>query len=163
MKIIESKVSAGNCELFDLNEFLSRPLYAHLAYNSEQGPRESPVWFHWDGQAIWIIGGESFPRNLKRETRCAIGIVDFDLATGRSQHVGMRGIAEVLPYDVAMARTIFRRYFGPNQEDWDHRFDDVFSEESSLEMVRFVPETVVVRDQSYQPTPWARQQRNKGT
>ena len=75
----------------------------------------------------------------------------------------MRGIAEVLPYDVAMARTIFRRYFGPREEDWDHRFDDVFSGDAGLEMLRFVPETVVVRDQSYRPTPWARQQRNKGT
>ena len=163
MKIIESKVSAGDREIFELNEFLTRPLYAHLAHSSEQGPRESPVWFHWDGQAIWIIGGESFPKNLKRDPRCALGIVDFDLATGRSHHVGMRGVAEVLPYDVAMARTIFRRYFGLQEEDWDPRFDDVFSRESGLEMVRFVPETVVVRDQSYRPTPWARQQRNKGT
>ena len=32
-----------------------------------------------------------------------------------------------------------------------------FVGELSLEMVRITPETVVVRDQSYQPTPWARQ------
>jgi hypothetical protein len=50
MKIVEKKVSAGDHEIFDLDEFLSRPLYAHLAHNSAQGPRESPVWFHWDGQ-----------------------------------------------------------------------------------------------------------------
>ena len=57
MKIVEQSVSAGDRPLFELEEFLARPLYAHLAHNSEQGPRESPVWFHWDGQAIWIIGG----------------------------------------------------------------------------------------------------------
>jgi len=157
MKIIEQKVSAGDRGIFDLEEFLSRPLYAHLAHNSELGPRESPVWFHWDGQAIWIIGGTTFPANLKRDQRCALGIVDWELTTGLSQHVGFRGRAEVLPFDCAMARTIFRRYFGPDERDWDSRFDDVFSGEAGLEMVRIIPETVVVRDQSYKPTRWARE------
>ena len=158
MRIVERKVSAGDRELFELDEFLSRPLYAHLAHASEEGPRESPVWFHWDGAALWIIGGTSFPANLKRDPRCALGIVDWDLRTGKSQHVGMRGTAEVLPFDAAMARTIFRRYFGPDERDWDPRFDDVFAGELELEMVRLTPQTVVIRDQSYTPTAWARRQ-----
>ena len=159
MKIVERSVSAGGGRVFDLDEFLSRPLYAHLAHSSEHGPRESPVWFHWDGQAIWIIGGASFPANLKRDPRCALGIVDWEPATGRSHHVGMRGIAEVLPFDRAMAKTIFRKYFGPDQGDWDPRFDyEATGEEAGLTMVRFTPETVVVRDQSYKPTRWARQE-----
>jgi hypothetical protein len=135
--------------VFDLFEFLSRPLYAHLATSSEHGPRESPVWFHWDGSYLWIIGGTSFPEYLKRDPRCALGIVDWDPATGRSHHVGVRGRADVLPFDPAMARTIFRRYFGPDEADWDRRFDDVLSGASGVEMVRITPETVVVRDQSY--------------
>jgi hypothetical protein len=155
MKIIEQSVSAGDRAIFELDEFLSRPLYAHLAHNSEHGPRESPVWFHWDGQALWIIGGTTFPANLKRDPRCALGIVDWSPATGLSQHVGFRGRAEVLPLDPAMARTIFRRYFGPDESAWDRRFDDVFTGEQGLEMVRIIPETVVVRDQSYRPTPFA--------
>jgi hypothetical protein len=157
MKIVEQKVSAGDREIFDLGEFLSRPLYAHLAHASDDGPRESPVWFQWDGRAFWIIGGSTFPANLKRDARCALGIVDWDGPSGRSHHVGIRGRAEVLPFDPAMARTIFRRYFGPDEQDWDHRFDDVFTGELGLEMVRLIPETVVMRDQSYQPTRWARQ------
>jgi Pyridoxamine 5'-phosphate oxidase len=158
MKIVEKNVSAGDRDLFDLEEFLSRPLYAHLAHNSDDGPRESPVWFHWDGTAIWIIGGTSFPANLKRDPRCALGIVDWDPATGRSHHVGVRGTAEVLPFDGSMARMIFRRYFGVDEGDWDRRFDDVFTGEHGLEMVRITPETVVMRDQSYQPSRWAREQ-----
>ncbi len=59
--VVEKTVSAGDRAIFDMDEFLARPLYAHLAHNGEQGPRESPVWFHWDGQAIWIIGGTPFP------------------------------------------------------------------------------------------------------
>jgi hypothetical protein len=158
MKIVERNVSAGDREIFDLEEFLSRPLYAHLAHSSDEGPRESPVWFHWDGHAVWIIGGTSFPANLKRNPQCALGIVDWDPATGRSHHVGFRGRAEVLPFDAAMAGTIFRRYFGPDEADWDRRFDDVFSGEPGLEMVRITPETVVIRDQSYKPTQWAQRQ-----
>jgi hypothetical protein len=158
MNIVEKNVSAGDRATFDLDEFLSRPLYAHLAHSSEQGPRESPVWFHWDGRTVWIIGGTTFPANLKRDPRCALGIVDWDPATGRSQHVGLRGTAEVLAFDAAMARTIFRRYFGPDEADWDRRFDDVFSGELGLEMVRITPETVVMRDQSYHATRWAQQQ-----
>jgi hypothetical protein len=159
MKIIEKTVSVGDRDIFDLEEFLSRPLYAHLAHNSEHGPRESPVWFHWDGRSIWIIGGTSFPANLKCDPRCSLGIVDWDLATGLSHHVGLRGTAEVLPFDRAMAKTIFRRYFGPDESDWDRRFDyGSTGEESDLTLVRITPETVVVRDQSYQPTRWARQQ-----
>src|SRR5262245_18513072 len=117
MRIVEATVSAGTQPIFDLDEFLSRPLYAHLAHLSEGGPRESPVWFHWDGSAVWIIGGCSFPSTLTPEPRCAIGIVDWDPGTGRSHHVGLRGKAEVLPFDPAMARTIFRRYFGPDEAD----------------------------------------------
>jgi hypothetical protein len=157
MKIVEQKVSAGDRDIFELDEFLSRPLYAHLAHSSEDGPRESPVWFHWDGQAIWIIGGSSFPTNLKRDPRCALGIVDWDPTTGLSHHVGFRGRAEVLPFDCTMAKTIFRRYFGPDESDWDRRFDDVFTGEPGLEMVRIIPETVVIRDQSYKPTRFTRE------
>jgi hypothetical protein len=64
---------------------------------------------------------------------------------------------EVLPFDCVLAKTIFRKYFGPEEADWDRRFADVFTGELGLEMVRLVPETVVMRDQSYQTTPFARQ------
>src|SRR5262249_53764948 len=84
MRIVEQKASAGDRPIFELAESLSRPLYAHLAHSAGGEPRESPVWFHWDGQAVWIIGGTSFPTNLKREPRCALGIVDWDPATGKS-------------------------------------------------------------------------------
>ena len=157
MQIVEKKVSAGNCDIFDLNEFLGRPLFAHLAHNAEQGPCESPVWFHWGGEAVWIIGGTSFPQNVKREPICAVGIVDWDLATGRLHHVGFRGKAEVVAFDPQTAKTIFRKYFGPEEQEWDQRFADVFTGEVGLELVRFVPATVIMRDQSYTPTPWAQQ------
>jgi hypothetical protein len=151
MKIVEQRVSAGSHEIFELDEFMSRPLFAHLAHSGLDGPRESPVWFHWDGEAIWIIGGSSFPDNLSRDPRCALGIVDWNPKTGLLQHVGLRGCAQVLPFDASMARVILRRYFGPNEYQWDRRFDDVLDGAAVAHMVRFLPETAVVRDQSYRP------------
>jgi hypothetical protein len=153
MRVLERKVSAGDREIFDLDDFLSRPLFAHLAHGAADGPRESPVWFHWDGESLWVIGGTTFPANLKRDPRCAVGIVDWDVATGLCQHVGLRGTAAVLPFDVEMAKTIFRRYFGPDEAGWDPRFADVLSGEAGLELVRITPETAVVRDQSYRVAP----------
>jgi hypothetical protein len=151
VKIVESKVSAGDREIFDLDEFLSRPLYAHLAHDSGDGPRHSPVWFHWDGRALWIIGGTTFPENLRREPRCAIGIVDWDPASGLSQHVGLRGRAEILEFDPAVARTVFNKYLGSDERGWDPRFREDIEGETGVPLVRFTPETVVVRDQSYKP------------
>jgi hypothetical protein len=43
MRIVDATVSGGGRPLFDLGEFLSRPLFAHLAHASDNGPRESPV------------------------------------------------------------------------------------------------------------------------
>ena len=37
-----------------LDQILSRPLFAHLATDSDQGPRESPVWFLWEAQAVGL-------------------------------------------------------------------------------------------------------------
>ena len=140
----------GSRGTFDLEEFLSRPLFAHLATASEHGPRESPVWFSWEGGAIWIIGdsGDTFPMRVQRDPRCAIGIVDFDPATGLVHHAGFRGRAKVRPFDRNRARRLFSRYLGEGETGWD----DVFLEaldDPDLVFVRFEPETVVVRDQSY--------------
>jgi hypothetical protein len=161
MNVVEQSVSAGDRPIFDLDEFLSRPLYAHLAHLGEGGVRESPVWFHWDGEALWIIGGSSFSENLRRHPQCAIGIVDWQLAAGLSHHVGFRGTAEVLPFDPDMARTIFRRYFGPDEADWDPRFREDYAA-AAIPMIRFTPETAVIRDQSFRPSSWARAQARGG-
>jgi hypothetical protein len=39
MKIIKGSRS------FDLDEFLKEPLFAHLSTMSDEGPRDSPVWY----------------------------------------------------------------------------------------------------------------------
>lgn len=164
MQIVEQRVTDPHFSLFDLEEFLTRPLFAHLATASEHGPRESPVWFLWDGEAVWIIGGESFPDTLRREPRCALGIVEFDRFTGRVQHVGFRGRAEVLPFRAEIGRAIMRKYLGPAEAEWDRRFEKIWTGETELPLVRIVPDTAVVREQSYHvgPAPAALAQESGG-
>jgi pyridoxamine 5'-phosphate oxidase-like protein len=133
-----------------MNDVLSRPLFAHLATASEHGPRESPVWFLWEGGAIWIIGNhetDSFPSRISAEPRCALGIVDFDISKGIVQHVGFRGRASLEPHDRDRMEKIFTRYMGESKQ-WDSRFVKILDDMAYI-FIRLEPDTVVVRDQSY--------------
>ncbi len=146
MRVIRDRMRS-----MDLEEFLARPLFAHLATASPAGPRESPVWFLWEGGALWIIGSrrdDTFPARLEREPACAVGIVDFDPARGLVQHVGVRGRAAIVPFDRARARRLLRRYLGAEEGGWDPRFRATLDDVANV-LVRIEPETVVVRDVSY--------------
>lgn len=135
---------------FDVDRFLARPLMAHLATGSPDGARESPVWFLWEEGAVWLIGNsrDSFPRRISADGRCAIGIVDFDLSGGALRHVGMRGTAEVVPLDPDRLHRLLRRYLGADHDGWNPHFRRSVIDRLDL-MVRFVPTSVVARDQSY--------------
>lgn len=133
-----------------MDDVLSRPLFAHLATASEEGCRESPVWFLWEGGSLWVIGNyrtDSFPKRIEREALCAIGVVDFDARTGLVQHVGFRGRAYLQPHDEERMKRLLTRYMG-ELEDWDSRFVEILDDEEYI-FIRFDPETAVVRDQSY--------------
>jgi len=99
---------------FDIEEFLSGPLMATLTTASECGPRETPVWFLWEDNALWIIASteSTFLKRLRHESRCAIGIVDFDLARGFMQHLGLHGIAPVMPMETSRRSRLIQRYLG---------------------------------------------------
>ena len=134
-----------------LGEVLARPLFAHLATASEDGPRESPVWFLWEDGALWIIGNyktDSFPRRIEREPRCAVGVVRFEVGTGLVQHVGLRGRARLEAHDAGRMKRLLSRYMG-EMEHWDSRFVEIL-DDADYVFVRFEPETAVVRDQSYE-------------
>jgi hypothetical protein len=148
---IHLKIIRGN-RSFNLDEFLKKPLFAHLSTISQEGPRESPVWFYWENKCIWIIGtpsSDSFPGRVEKNPECAIGIVDLDHTRGKVLHAGFRGRATVEPFDKEVATRLLARYLGSNEESWDPRFKGLG--DSNI-LIRFVPETVVVRDQSFIPS-----------
>lgn len=135
---------------FDVDSFLAQPLMAHLASASDDGPRESPVWFLWEEQALWLIGNsrDSFPRRLRADPRCAVGIVDLRLDRGLLRHVGIRGTAEIVSLDPSRLHRLLSRYLGADQEAWNRDFRRLVIDRLDL-MVRVEPQSVVARDQSY--------------
>jgi hypothetical protein len=145
LRVLENTLGAT-----ELEEFLTRPLFAHLSTICAAGPRDSPVWFLWEEGALWIIGHGSFPERIKRDARCAVGIVDFDISTGKVIHVGLRGRATVETFDEERAKRLLRRYLGNKEEQWERRrFVDSFAAGHAHVLVRFVPDDAVARDQSY--------------
>jgi nitroimidazol reductase NimA-like FMN-containing flavoprotein (pyridoxamine 5'-phosphate oxidase superfamily) len=139
----------------ELDEFLARPLFGCLATASEDGPRASPVWFLWEDSAIWVLANrrtDSFHARIEREPRCALAIVDFGVDTGLVHHVGMRGRASVERFDAGRARRLLVRYLGPDVAAWEPRFRDTLQDTDNV-LVRFEPDTVVARDQSYAVAP----------
>jgi pyridoxamine 5'-phosphate oxidase-like protein len=135
---------------FDVEVFLKKPLFAHLATASPQGPRDSPVWFLWEEGALWLVGTErdSFPKRIAVEPRCAVGIVEFDLARGLLRHVGIRGTGAVVSLDRARLKRFLSRYLGEDEADWKGHFKAAVIDQLSL-MVRVLPSSIVARDQSY--------------
>ncbi len=137
----------------DIGTFLARPLFCFLATESPDGPRVSPLWYLWEEGAVWIVVNperKSYPGRIERESRTALAVVDFDVCRGLVQHVGMRGHANVGAFGPSRAKRLFQRYLGP-EERWDGRFHAVFERSDRYRFVRFEPETVVARDQSYAP------------
>jgi Pyridoxamine 5'-phosphate oxidase len=134
----------------NIDEVLAKPLIAHLATGSPDGPRHSPVWFLWEDGAVWLIGNhrDSFPRRIEQDGRCAIGVVDFDLLGGKLVHVGMRGAAEVVALDPGRLYRLLSRYLGSDPREWNADFRRQVVDHLDL-MVLFVPSSLVARDQSY--------------
>jgi hypothetical protein len=139
---------------FDIDLFLQRPLMAHLATASEDGPRESPVWYLWEDSLLWLVGTsqDSFPKRIQKDGRCAIGIVDFDVARGRLQHVGFRGHALVLPLEQDRLYRLLRRYLGDDQAQWNPWFQTHVIAGLDV-MIQCAPTSIVARDQSYFAQP----------
>lgn len=151
MKLVEDGLDVP------LDDFLARPLFCFLAQESGDGARVSPLWFLWEDGAVWNIArrpGRSYPDRVERHPRSAVAVLDFDPSTGRVEHVGMRGIASLVPFDRDRADRLLEKYLGPDQAEWPEMFSDLPPE--AYPLIRFDPETVVARDQSYRAPPAVR-------
>lgn len=139
--------------------FLARPLFAHIATASPDGPRDSPVWFLYDeeSETVWIDAdraSNTFTDRIDDDNRVAVGVVDSEPARGLIQHVGVRGTATLEPFDAERAERLYAKYLGTGRETWDDRFRTYIEQPpESATLVRVTPETVVARDQSYRPAP----------
>lgn len=108
------------------------------------------MWYAWEDESVWIISNasDSFAKRIDADSRCAVGIVDFDVRTGFVEHAGMRGSAVVRSWEPERARRLLARYLGSDEANWDPRFIATITDYSNR-WVQFEPDTVVVRSQSY--------------
>ncbi len=96
----------------------------------DHGPHQVPLWFLWDGQAVWMCtgAGSVTVRNVREEPRVRLALPDsFDvvLLQGEAECYPAREV----PKDAADA---FAGKFG-----WDPR-----TEEAHFVYLRVVPRTV---------------------
>jgi SAM-dependent methyltransferase len=134
---------------FDIDTFLAKALIAHLATCGRAGASETPVWFLWEEEALWLIARSSsgFAKRLRDDRRAAIGVVDFDLERGYLRHLGFRGVATIEPMDVQRRTRLVTRYLG-SEEQWNPWFREAVVDRQDV-LIKFVPQTAVARDQSY--------------
>lgn len=89
----------------------------------------------------------SFPKRFRTDERASVGIVDFDLESGFLQHLGIRGIARILPMEADRRKRLVSRYLG-DEDSWNPWFRESVVERQDM-LVQFIPDSVVARDQSY--------------
>jgi general stress protein 26 len=79
------------------NAFLGTARTCRIATISHDGPHATPVWFVWDGAALWIVSLCSSRRwrELQRDPRVAVTI-DEGRAFEELHGVTMRGIVEIV-------------------------------------------------------------------
>ena len=106
-----------------------RDLWVATAH-PDHGPHQVPLWFLWDGRAVWMCTGAASAtvRNLRAEPRVRLSLPDaFDV-------VLLQGEAECFP-DREVPAEAAQAYAG--KFGWDPR-----AEEGSFVYVRVVPSTV---------------------
>ena len=114
---------SGKLDYAQLNDFLAAPRLARLATavpvkDNPQffQPHNVPVWYVWDGQALWISAFESTRkvREVARNPYIAV-LIDVDSAVNGAQAALLEGKAELIadpaivqPY----SRKIYTHYMG---------------------------------------------------
>lgn len=138
---------------FDPDLVLALPLMANLATMSRDGPRNAPVWFHWEDGALWMPGsaGGSSVRRLGADPRAAVEIVHYDNAAGILAHLGMRGRATVEPMHAPRFRRLLARYLGPDETGWNPWFITNVAriDDPDGRLIRLVPESIFTNNVSF--------------
>ena len=138
---------------FDPEVVLAMPLMANLGTLSQSGPRNAPVWFLWEGGALWMLGsaGGCTLCRLQADPRCAVEIVHFDNPGGVLLHLGVRGVGQVLPMDAGRFRRMLAKYLGPDQAAWNPWFiaNIAAIDDPDGRLIRLEPDSVFTNNVSY--------------
>lgn len=131
-----------------VDEFLSRPLVAHVATN---GPTVRPVWFLWEDAAFWWLTGpwSVLAKHLSQDSRVALIVDTCDVSTGEVVQIAATGSAELRPLDRSRAERKLAKYLGEDVAAWPARFKEPLTNPTTG-LVRMAPNRpLVIRDLSY--------------
>ncbi len=138
---------------FDPLAILNMPLMANLATSSDQGPRNAPVWFVWEEDALWMLGSTSSKsvNRLLADPRCAVEIVHFICDEGVLLHLGFRGSATVEAMNAHRFRRLLQKYLGPNEASWNPWFVQTIAQidDPDGRWIKLVPATCFTNNVSY--------------
>ena len=126
-------VITGKMNLEAINSALQAPSLARLATAdaATHQPHVVPVWFGWDGQALWISSYSNTRkvRELKSNPKCSI-LIDTAEKDGSSWGILMEGEVELVrePKDWLREKIVwvYTRYLGeegvlaPEPQEWVH-------------------------------------------
>ncbi len=148
------KVLRNDRAKFELDEFLSRPLVAHVSTASELGARNSVFFFSWEGEAMWMIleeGYNTVQDRVRQDPRVSLGVVDFDPKRGFLQHVSIRGHASLEPWDDDRAGRLLDRYDArlEGYSGKPHKAGDKTEGSRPMSLLKVVPESVFMRELGY--------------
>lgn len=96
-------------------DLLQSAALAHIATIGPRGePQSSPLWFGWDGEFLrfaQLVGADRKRRNLERDPRVAVSIVD---PANLYRYVEVRGTVERIEPDVdrAFINAMAKKYQG---------------------------------------------------
>ena len=108
-------------------DLLESSALAHIATIGPNGePQSSPLWFGWDGEFlrfVQLVGADRKRRNLERDPRIAISIVD---PANMYRYVEVRGTVERIEPDVDMAfiNAMAQKYEGMKTYTWGKPGDE---------------------------------------
>jgi nitroimidazol reductase NimA-like FMN-containing flavoprotein (pyridoxamine 5'-phosphate oxidase superfamily) len=81
----------------EIDAFLAEQRTCRVATNGVNGPHATPLWYAWDGSALWLTSLSRSQRwtDLQRDPRVAV-VVDDGEVYGELRGVELRGRVEVV-------------------------------------------------------------------
>ncbi len=138
---------------FDPDGIIRLPLMANLATVCSEGPRNAPVWFLWEENALWMLGGKdgSSVQRLIRNPQCAVEIVHFENERGILLHLGFRGNATIETASVSRFKRLLSKYLGSDEALWNSWFIENIAQinNPANRMIKLVPESTFTNNVSF--------------
>lgn len=136
-------------ELSELGDMFEQPWLATLATHRLDGTvLLSPVWWEWDGEAVWVSipEGDIKDRHIVRDPRVSISLAEEASFPGRGVEIGGTAERHADPGGVGLRR-IATRYLGVAVADeWLKQFGDM-----SWILIRVAPSRVRAWDHLDEP------------